>query len=65
MKIALIRPNMGNYRSSDAMTPRTVVFSLPAQMTVAETRGQGKGVWPHSRIPVHDADDPENIVGIV
>lgn len=51
--------------ASDAMTPRTVVFSLPAQMTVAETRGQGKGVWPHSRIPVHAEDDPENIVGIV
>ena len=51
--------------ASDAMTPRTVVFSLPAEMTVAETRGQGKGVWPHSRIPVHAADDPENIVGIV
>jgi len=51
--------------ASDAMTPRTVVFSLPAQMTVAETRGQGKGVWPHSRIPVYDAEDPENIVGIV
>ncbi|MHC1789148.1 hemolysin family protein [Solidesulfovibrio sp.] len=51
--------------ASDAMTPRTVVFSLPAQMTVAETRAEGKGVWPHSRIPVYDADDPENIVGIV
>jgi CBS domain containing-hemolysin-like protein len=47
------------------MTPRTVVFSLPAQMTVAEARGVGRGVWPHSRIPVYDADDPENIVGIV
>ncbi len=51
--------------ASDIMTPRTVVFSLPAQMTVAEARGDRRGVWPHSRIPVYDADDPENIVGIV
>jgi len=36
--------------ASDIMTPRTVVFSLPAQMTVAEARGVGRGVWrPHSR----------------
>ena len=51
--------------ASDIMTPRTVVFSLPAQMTVAEAKGERRGVWPHSRIPVYDADDPENIVGIV
>ena len=49
----------------DIMTPRTVVFSLPSQMTVAASRGVGRGVWPHSRIPVHAADDPENIIGIV
>ena len=52
-------------RVRDIMTPRTVVFSLPAQMTVAEAKGERRGVWPHSRIPVHAADDPENIVGIV
>lgn len=48
----------------DIMTPRTVVFSLPAGMTTAQAKG-GKTVWPHSRIPVHDDDDPENVVGIV
>ncbi|NDY56985.1 HlyC/CorC family transporter [Desulfovibrio sulfodismutans] len=47
---------------SDIMTPRTVVFSLAATMTT----GMAKGTfWPHSRIPVHDADDPEDMVGIV
>jgi CBS domain containing-hemolysin-like protein len=51
--------------ASDIMTPRTVVFSLPAQMTVDQARGVGRGVWPHSRIPVYDDEDPENIVGIV
>jgi len=51
--------------ASDIMTPRTVVFSLPSHMTVDEARGIERGVWPHSRIPVYDDDDPENIVGIV
>ncbi len=50
--------------ASDIMTPRTVVFSLPAQMTVAQAK-RLRGVWPHSRIPVFDDDDPENVVGIV
>ena len=45
------------------MTPRTVVFSLPADMTVAEAWGKQPD-WPHSRVPVYD-DDPEDIVGVV
>lgn len=45
------------------MTPRTVVFSLPAELTVSQARQQHPE-WPHSRIPVW-ADDPEDIVGVV
>jgi len=45
------------------MTPRTVVFSLSSEMTVAEAR-ESHPDWPHSRIPVFD-DDPEDIVGVV
>ncbi|MBT8762392.1 HlyC/CorC family transporter [Desulfohalobiaceae bacterium Ax17] len=48
----------------DIMTPRMVVFSLPAHLTVAEAR-KAKTIWPHSRIPVYADDDPEDIVGIV
>ncbi|MFW5487233.1 MAG: hemolysin family protein [Desulfovibrio sp.] len=48
----------------DIMTPRTVVFSLPAHMSVAEA-WQRKSVWPHSRIPVFEHDDREDIVGLV
>ncbi|MUM76300.1 DUF21 domain-containing protein [Pseudodesulfovibrio sp. F-1] len=47
----------------EIMTPRTVVFSLPAELTVAQARQQHPE-WPHSRIPVW-ADDPEDIVGVV
>lgn len=45
------------------MTPRTVVFSLPLDMTVAEAREKHTD-WPHSRIPVWD-DNPEDVVGVV
>jgi CBS domain containing-hemolysin-like protein len=46
------------------MTPRTVIFSLPTQSTVSEV-WDGQHVWPHSRVPVYDNDDPEDIVGLV
>lgn len=48
----------------DIMTPRTVVFSVPAQTTVGEARAEGNA-WPYSRVPVFVDDDPENIVGVV
>lgn len=47
----------------EIMTPRTVVFSLSVDTTVAEAR-EGQPTWPHSRIPVYD-DDMEDIVGVV
>ncbi|MBF0481671.1 MAG: HlyC/CorC family transporter [Desulfovibrionaceae bacterium] len=49
---------------AEIMTPRTVVFSLAAEMTVKQAR-EARPVWPHSRIPVYQGDDPEQIVGIV
>ncbi|GFK94277.1 Magnesium and cobalt efflux protein CorC [Fundidesulfovibrio magnetotacticus] len=48
----------------DAMTPRTVIFSLPSDMTVSEAREENP-LWSHSRVPVYEEDDPENIVGVV
>ncbi|MBG0790865.1 MAG: HlyC/CorC family transporter [Desulfovibrionaceae bacterium] len=47
----------------EIMTPRTVVFSLPAEMTVAEARDKHTD-WPHSRIPVWE-HDPEDVVGVI
>jgi len=48
----------------EAMTPRTVVFSLSAESTAAQARDENP-LWQHSRVPVYEADDPENIVGVV
>lgn len=46
------------------MTPRTVVFSLPVDMTVGEAHAK-YSTWPHSRIPVYEGEDPEDVVGVI
>ena len=48
----------------EIMTPRTVIFSLPAEITVAQAR-QRDLTWPHSRIPVYDNGDTEDLIGLV
>lgn len=50
-------------RVHEIMTPRTVVFSLPETLTVAEAYANPQ-IWQFSRIPVYD-EDPEDIVGLV
>jgi CBS domain containing-hemolysin-like protein len=47
----------------DIMTPRTVVFSLPADLTVEEAY-EKPDFWHYSRIPVF-GEGNEDIVGIV
>ncbi|MBQ7606875.1 MAG: DUF21 domain-containing protein [Desulfovibrionaceae bacterium] len=47
----------------EIMTPRTVVFSLPAQITVDEAYKDGR-IWQFSRIPVY-GNDNEDILGLV
>lgn len=48
----------------DILTPRTVIFSFPVELTVGEAR-KLKTAWPHSRIPVYEDDDQEDVVGVV
>lgn len=50
-------------RVHDVMTPRTVVFSLPATTTVDEAYND-PNFWHFSRVPVYE-DDNEDIVGMV
>ncbi len=49
---------------NDVLTPRTVVFSLPANLTVSQAREKYPDL-PHARFPVYENDDPEEIVGVV
>ena len=47
----------------EIMTPRTVVFSLPAKITVEEAYKDPR-IWQFSRIPLYDRDN-EDIIGFV
>lgn len=50
-------------RVHEIMTPRTVVFSLPDDMTVEEAYKDPR-IWQFSRIPVY-GEDNEDLVGMV
>lgn len=50
-------------RVYDIMTPRTVVFSLPDDLTVGEAYRDPR-IWHFSRIPVY-GDNNEDLVGLV
>lgn len=48
----------------DAMTPRTVTFSIEEKLTVADSMKMLNRLSSHSRIPAYD-HEPDNITGIV
>lgn len=50
-------------RAHDVMTPRTVIFSLPAQAELAEVLREHDAL-PFSRIPLYE-DEPDEIKGYV
>jgi CBS domain containing-hemolysin-like protein len=50
-------------RARDVMTPRTVVFSLPAGLSAAKARAEA-GLLVHSRWPIYERNT-DDIVGIV
>jgi CBS domain containing-hemolysin-like protein len=48
----------------DLMTPRTVVYLLPAELKLSQVSAHSKH-WAHSRLPLCRDNDPDRIVGIV
>lgn len=55
---------LNDLAARDIMTPRTVVFRLPAEATLGEVNAQVDD-WTHSRIPIFDAGDPDRWTGMV
>ncbi|MBW2066276.1 MAG: HlyC/CorC family transporter [Deltaproteobacteria bacterium] len=55
--------SLENVTAKDVMTPRTVIFSLSADLTLEEA-SKASTNWEHSRFPVYKKDI-EDIVGIV
>jgi CBS domain containing-hemolysin-like protein len=52
-----------NRTASDIMTPRPVVFALGSLVTVRDAFTEE--LRRHSRVPVYDGDNPEDLVGVV
>jgi CBS domain containing-hemolysin-like protein len=55
--------NLEFYKAEDIMTPRTVLFTLPASMQISEFKHKHMDA-PHSRIPIY-IKNQDNIVGFV
>ncbi|MBW1998213.1 MAG: HlyC/CorC family transporter [Deltaproteobacteria bacterium] len=55
--------SLENVTAKEVMTPRTVIFSLSADLTLEEA-SKASAKWEHSRFPVYKKD-VEDIVGIV
>jgi CBS domain containing-hemolysin-like protein len=55
---------LDDVRTRDIMTPRTVVFRKPDDLTV---RDMSPDAWtlPHARIPIHEAKDSDHWTGVV
>ncbi len=55
--------SLQNKTAKEVMTPRTVIFSLPADYTLEQAR-KASEKWEHSRFPVYGRDQ-EDILGII
>ena len=54
---------LGQTTARDIMTPRTVTFTAPADLSIREAGGFEDSWRQHSRVPVYDGE-PDNVVGI-
>ncbi|KMY67972.1 hypothetical protein AAU61_09055 [Desulfocarbo indianensis] len=55
--------SLEDVRAGDIMTPRTVLFTVQADLPLDQARVQARD-WPHSRVPLV-AEGPEDVVGYV
>jgi CBS domain containing-hemolysin-like protein len=55
---------LNEVKARDIMTPRTVVFKAPSNMTLQEV-ADNSAQWTHSRVPIFAEDDQENWIGMV
>ncbi len=55
---------LGQITARDVMTPRTVTFSVPANLTIKEAAHMEDRWRMHSRVPVYDTE-PDNVVGLM
>lgn len=51
-------------KAEDLMTPRTVVYRLPADLPLSAVQHRSQH-WLHSRLPVTEDRNPDNLLGLV
>lgn len=51
-------------KAEDLMTPRTVVYRLPADLPLSAVQHRSQH-WVHSRLPVTEDRNPDNLLGMV
>jgi CBS domain containing-hemolysin-like protein len=51
-------------KASEMMTPRTVVYSLPADLPLGDVKARSEH-WVHSRLPLVADRNPDNVLGMV
>lgn len=56
--------SLDEVKASELMTPRTVVYTLPADLPLSEVKHRSEH-WIHSRLPLTEDRDPDHIVGMV
>lgn len=55
---------LDNITVRDLMTPRTVVYSLPADLPMSEVKAHSEH-WTHSKLPLSENNDPDRILGVI
>lgn len=55
---------LGEVTVRQILTPRTVVYALPAEMPLSMVKSHSEH-WAHSRLPIFRERNPDEIVGIV
>lgn len=56
--------SLGDATVRQVMTPRTVVYALPAEMPLSMVKHHSEH-WAHSRLPIFRERNPDEIVGLV
>ena len=56
--------HLDEVKAHDLMTPRTVVYTLPADMKLADIEHHSAH-WAHSRLPLCEDNNPDKIIGLV
>lgn len=55
---------LNDVTAKDLMTPRTVVYMLPADLPLSQVQSQSDH-WSHSRLPVVHNNNPDKVEGII